>query len=580
MLSVYSPLQHEPTSSFPFYPEMRSSLSSQPSSSFQYSSSQDTQPISSSSSRLSSSPVTAPSSTNQSRGGAENSSIKTETMMPSQPSVGAQPQTFASPFYSSAELSSSTKSAQYVSPPYTTNNRLTIHDRRQSMMAGRSKVQMHTPPNSNPRPSLDYSAQNTTSSLTEELQNQPEQPAGSWDQSQTAYTPAQPNLPSLAEAIQGVAPEAPQPAALSPPTQQTATLAMDAVVASPPNFYGSTSYLDMQAPASVYPTQEQYDNDAARMQDHNQNPVQTMMTQESSGYDRRVSYPFANSLQTAPELMAASVIPEPSNSGSLHSSSAFAHGGLVGTAVHDMAHTQPSIAQAYMDSMTLQSHAQQPSSMGHSQPSTWSQDGEMASTDGSVNGSKVYSFVPLSGVNSKKRPRRRFDEIERLYVCNWGDCEKSYGTLNHLNAHVNMQKHGPKRLPAEFKELRKAWRRHKRAEEEAAKQAAAFHHQQQGQNQGHGHSHGHGHGPTPAQTQAQLQMCGPVLTQVHAQHPTLPMHSIGHHQPPQLPHPHAHPNQHPHHAQRAHTQHGHHQGGQHHPHHSHHAYHHQHPIGF
>ncbi|OAQ30710.1 hypothetical protein K457DRAFT_48722, partial [Linnemannia elongata AG-77] len=78
---------------------------------------------------------------------------------------------------------------------------------------------------------------------------------------------------------------------------------------------------------------------------------------------------------------------------------------------------------------------------------------------------KIYSFVPISGVNSKKRPRRRFDEIERLYVCNWADCEKSYGTLNHLNAHVTMQKHGPKRNPAEFKELRKAWRRQKKAEE-------------------------------------------------------------------------------------------------------------------
>lgn len=319
------------------------------------------------------------------------------------------------------------------------------------MMAGRGKVQQtHTPPNSNPRPSLDYSAQTMSSALTEESQDQSEQPiaAGSWDQNQTPYAPAQPNLPSLAEAIQGVAPDVPQPPAMSPPTQQASSLAMDAVVAPPSNFYGSASYLDMQAPVSAYPTQEQYDSDAARMQDHNQNPVQTMMTQESSGYDRRVSYPFANSLQTAPELMAASVIPQPSNSSSLHSPSAFAHGGLIGTTVHDMVHAQPTMAQAYMDSMTLQSHAQQSSGMGHSQHSTWSQDGEMASTDGSVNGSKVYSFVPLSGVNSKKRPRRRFDEIERLYVCNWSDCEKSYGTLNHLNAHVNMQKHGPKRLPA------------------------------------------------------------------------------------------------------------------------------------
>ena len=47
----------------------------------------------------------------------------------------------------------------------------------------------------------------------------------------------------------------------------------------------------------------------------------------------------------------------------------------------------------------------------------------------------------------KKRPRRRFDEIERLYTCGFDGCEKAYGTLNHLNAHVTMQKHGEKRLP-------------------------------------------------------------------------------------------------------------------------------------
>ena len=57
------------------------------------------------------------------------------------------------------------------------------------------------------------------------------------------------------------------------------------------------------------------------------------------------------------------------------------------------------------------------------------------------------TFVPLGGPAPKKRPRRRYDEIERLYLCGWNGCEKSYGTLNHLNAHVAMQKHGEKRLP-------------------------------------------------------------------------------------------------------------------------------------
>ncbi|KAI8078697.1 uncharacterized protein BX664DRAFT_247613, partial [Halteromyces radiatus] len=75
---------------------------------------------------------------------------------------------------------------------------------------------------------------------------------------------------------------------------------------------------------------------------------------------------------------------------------------------------------------------------------------------------KVFSFVSLPGVNQKKRPRRKYHEVERLYHCNYIGCSKSYGTLNHLNAHVQMQDHGPKRHPSEFKELRKMWRKQKR----------------------------------------------------------------------------------------------------------------------
>lgn len=61
---------------------------------------------------------------------------------------------------------------------------------------------------------------------------------------------------------------------------------------------------------------------------------------------------------------------------------------------------------------------------------------------------RQYSFVALPGNAMKKRPRRRYDEIERMYSCSYPSCTKSYGTLNHLNAHVQMQGHGPKRSPA------------------------------------------------------------------------------------------------------------------------------------
>jgi ARID/BRIGHT DNA binding domain len=46
-----------------------------------------------------------------------------------------------------------------------------------------------------------------------------------------------------------------------------------------------------------------------------------------------------------------------------------------------------------------------------------------------------------------KGPRRKYEEIERMYKCGWRGCEKTYGTLNHLNAHVTMQSHGQKRTP-------------------------------------------------------------------------------------------------------------------------------------
>lgn len=57
-----------------------------------------------------------------------------------------------------------------------------------------------------------------------------------------------------------------------------------------------------------------------------------------------------------------------------------------------------------------------------------------------------------------------------MYKCGWQGCEKAYGTLNHLNAHVTMQSHGQKRTPEEFKEIRKEWKARKKEEETQRKQ--------------------------------------------------------------------------------------------------------------
>jgi len=97
--------------------------------------------------------------------------------------------------------------------------------------------------------------------------------------------------------------------------------------------------------------------------------------------------------------------------------------------------------------------------------------------------STVYSFVPIPGAQQHKRPRRRYEEIERMYKCGWNGCEKAYGTLNHLNAHVTMQSHGSKRTPEEFKEIRKEWKAKKKEEENARKQEDERH-RQEAQRQG------------------------------------------------------------------------------------------------
>lgn len=104
-----------------------------------------------------------------------------------------------------------------------------------------------------------------------------------------------------------------------------------------------------------------------------------------------------------------------------------------------------------------------------------------------------YSFVPAPNNQQNKRPRRRYEEIERIYDCNFPGCTKAYGTLNHLNAHVAMQNHGKKRTPEEFKETRRLWKLKKKQQmkEQAIKQeqhgasgSYSHHHHQQQQHLG------------------------------------------------------------------------------------------------
>ena len=94
----------------------------------------------------------------------------------------------------------------------------------------------------------------------------------------------------------------------------------------------------------------------------------------------------------------------------------------------------------------LQSHASSLVPVSRPVASDSEDEHDTIPPDQSVN--KTHSFVALPGNAVRKRPRRRYDEIEPLYHCSWSGCTKSYGTLNHLNAHIVMQRHGNQRTPA------------------------------------------------------------------------------------------------------------------------------------
>ncbi|KAH6625069.1 hypothetical protein B0J18DRAFT_201498 [Chaetomium sp. MPI-SDFR-AT-0129] len=115
-------------------------------------------------------------------------------------------------------------------------------------------------------------------------------------------------------------------------------------------------------------------------------------------------------------------------------------------------------------------YSQQPA--GHITPGTHIFHQAPPATAATGRPHQVYSFVPIPGAQQHKRPRRRYEEIERMYKCGHDGCEKAYGTLNHLNAHVTMQSHGVKRTPELFKDIRREWKA-KKKDEEARKAAAA-----------------------------------------------------------------------------------------------------------
>lgn len=89
----------------------------------------------------------------------------------------------------------------------------------------------------------------------------------------------------------------------------------------------------------------------------------------------------------------------------------------------------------------------------------------------------LISPIPIRIVRQHKCPRQRCEETERMYKCGWNGCEKTYGTLNHLNGHVTMQSHGAKRTSEEYREARYKWKMKRKEMEHQRRQEEHKQHQ-------------------------------------------------------------------------------------------------------
>lgn len=58
--------------------------------------------------------------------------------------------------------------------------------------------------------------------------------------------------------------------------------------------------------------------------------------------------------------------------------------------------------------------------------------------------------LQVPDIKTKKRKRRRFKEVERYFICDHPNCDKSYGSLAHLNEHRVIQSHGPRKKLEDF----------------------------------------------------------------------------------------------------------------------------------
>lgn len=64
--------------------------------------------------------------------------------------------------------------------------------------------------------------------------------------------------------------------------------------------------------------------------------------------------------------------------------------------------------------------------------------------------SPAASASPAATNKPRRRVRRRYNQILRRFCCSYPQCNKSYGSLNHLNAHIVTKKHGQRKSRADF----------------------------------------------------------------------------------------------------------------------------------
>lgn len=69
---------------------------------------------------------------------------------------------------------------------------------------------------------------------------------------------------------------------------------------------------------------------------------------------------------------------------------------------------------------------------------------------GSLPSHLAHDLDHLHEMKRGRRFRRRYNQIVRKYSCSFPQCNKSYGSLNHLNTHIVTKKHGHRKSKADF----------------------------------------------------------------------------------------------------------------------------------